>query len=175
MPPLSSTKHVHGTEAVAPRGENRAFLPPHHYAEEFLSEHASYIPGCLFTARALHLHSSAITVCIQSWEPGLRQHTADFHVSSLHISGLVPDGREEGLYSRVQHPSSSAVQSTGTSTAETDRSESKKQRLQIRRLTALILHVLSAGKRGVSVILKTLSPITCNSDMNLGHTWMEAG
>lgn len=37
MPPLSSTKHVHGTEVMAPRGENRAFLSPHHYAEEFLS------------------------------------------------------------------------------------------------------------------------------------------
>lgn len=36
MPPLSSTKHVHGTEVVALRGENRAFLSPHHYAEEFL-------------------------------------------------------------------------------------------------------------------------------------------
>lgn len=52
MPPLSSTKHVHGTEAVALRGEKGAFLSPRHYAEEFLSEHTSYIPGCLFTAQA---------------------------------------------------------------------------------------------------------------------------
>ena len=36
MPPLSSTKHVHGTEVVALRGENRAFPFPHHYPEEFL-------------------------------------------------------------------------------------------------------------------------------------------
>lgn len=66
MPPLGSTKHVHGTEVVALRGENRAFPSPHHHAEEFLSEHATYIPGCLFTAQALRLPSSAITVHIQS-------------------------------------------------------------------------------------------------------------
>lgn len=33
MFPLSSTKHVHGTEVVAPGGENGAFLSPHCCAE----------------------------------------------------------------------------------------------------------------------------------------------
>lgn len=102
---------------------------------------------------------------------GLWQHTADFHVSSLRISGLVRDGRQKGLYLRVQHPSSSAVQSAGTLT-EVNLS-SKDYRLDDWLLSSCMYWV--QGKRGVSVILKTLSPITCNSDRNLGHIWMEAG
>lgn len=123
------------------------------------------IPGCFSTAQALHSHSSAITVC----RVGNGGH---FHISSLHSSGW-SEMAQKGLSWRAQHPSSSV--SWDFYSQETDRSESKKQRLQIRRLTALIWQVLSAQKRGISVILKTFSPITCNSNVNLGHIWMEAG
>lgn len=46
----------------------------------------------------------------------------------------------------VLQGSASQLFSCSVNSWETDRSESKKQRLQTRRLTALILHVLSAGK-----------------------------
>lgn len=119
------------------------------------------IPGCFSTAQALHSHSSAITIC----RVGSRSH---FHIFTAQ-GGL--RWQRRGCPGEI---SSSSV-TWGFYSQETDRSESKKQRLQIRRLTALIWQVLSAQKRGVSVILKTFSPITCNSNMNVGHIWMEAG
>jgi len=114
--------------------------------------------------------------CIQSWEPGLWQHTADCHIFSLHTSHVGPDGREKGLHPRVQHPGSPAVQTSGTVTAErlTEVNlQNKDYRSEDWLLSSCMYRM--QGKRGVSVILKTLSPITCNSDMNLGHIWMEAG
>lgn len=138
--------------------------PSSPHPPEFLP--GKVIPGCFSTAQALHSHSSAITVC----RVGNRGH---FHISTLHSSGCSEVAEEEGLSWRAQQPSSSV--SWDSCSQETDRSESKKQRLQIRRLTALIWQVLSAQKRGVSLILKTFSPLTCNSNMNLGYIWMEAG
>lgn len=124
------------------------------------------LPGKVHPWLLLHSHSSAITVC----RVGNRGH---LHPSTLHSSGCSEVAEEEGMSWRAQQPSSSF--SWDSHSQQTDRSESKKQRLQIRGLTALIWQVLSAQKRGLSVILKIFSPLTCNSNMNLGYIWMEAG
>lgn len=88
------------------------------------SSHGRSIPGCFSTAQALHSHSSVRTI-YRVGNGGL------FHVCSLHSSGG-SEVAEEGLSWRAQHPSSSV--SWDFTAKRTDRSESKKQRLQIRRL-----------------------------------------
>lgn len=112
-------------------------------------------PGKVHPWLLLHCPGFALTFLsynrLQSWEWGPLPHLLSAQLRGVWggRGGAVLESSAAQLFSQL-----------GFYSQETDRSESKKQRLQIRRSTALIRQILSAQKRGISVILKTFSPIS---------------
>lgn len=157
MPPLSSTKHVHGTEVVALKGGNGVFPPPLHWGVP-PSEHTSYISGCLFTAWILHLHSSALTLGSE-----LRTRA----LAAQNWCGWATMGQRRGcpwLAPRCHGDWHSRDRQKWAPEANpTDE-----------KIDCSCLACTECREKGSSAVLETLSPITCNSGKNLGHTWMEA-
>lgn len=166
MPPLSSTKHVHGTVIVALKDGNGAFPP--HCTEEFLPLNTQVTSPPAYSLHGLEFAFFNYNRWIQSRELGLWQHRADVGCPPCTAWDEPPWSRERAALDRT-------LAVTGTGVARTDRSEPEKQTLQMKRRTAPISPLPSAVKRGSSAVFKTLLPITYNSDRNLGHTWMEAG
>lgn len=141
---------------------------PSHYTEEFLPLNTQVTSPAASSLHGLEFAFFSYNGWIQSRELGLWQHRADVGCPPCTSWDEPPWGRERAALDRP-------LAVTGTFAAGTDRSEPEKQTLQMRRLTAPISPVLSAGKGGSSAVFKTLLPITYNSDRNLGHTWMQAG
>lgn len=103
MPPLSSTKHGHGTEVVALRGQTGPSSPHPH----------EFLPWKVHPWLLLHCPGFALTFLsynrLQSWERG-----GHFHISSLHSPRVVLRWQRRGCPGELSTP---ALQSDGTFTA----------------------------------------------------------